>query len=368
MAPVLAVGRAGYFYPRSPCGERLCSLCSKIKKNIISIHALLAESDVAPVLAVGRAGYFYPRSPCGERRKSNKLAGLELVFLSTLSLRRATSQQPAGTTRTAYFYPRSPCGERPVFPCFTIIDVKISIHALLAESDSQLKPPIKSHGKFLSTLSLRRATRQFPCQSPEKSGFLSTLSLRRATLNLPSSPIDKNISIHALLAESDNKNLFPKRSNIIFLSTLSLRRATLAGPSGPAFLYNFYPRSPCGERPEGPAKLPKQIRISIHALLAESDTALLIQPIRRPDFYPRSPCGERPPRSRDHSMGRDISIHALLAESDNKKNDHLPPTRNFYPRSPCGERPPSVFLHCTTYLFLSTLSLRRATPARQKPT
>ena len=33
--------------------------------------------------------------------------------------------------------------------------------------------------------------------------FLSTLSLRRATLNLPSKPIDKNISIHALLAESD---------------------------------------------------------------------------------------------------------------------------------------------------------------------
>ena len=37
------------------------------KSSIISIHALLAESDVAPVLAVGRAGYFYPRSPCGER-------------------------------------------------------------------------------------------------------------------------------------------------------------------------------------------------------------------------------------------------------------------------------------------------------------
>ena len=59
----------------------------------ISIHALLAESDsrpsdlksrlcvflstlslrratVAPVLAVGRAGYFYPRSPCGERLAS----------------------------------------------------------------------------------------------------------------------------------------------------------------------------------------------------------------------------------------------------------------------------------------------------------
>ena len=57
------------FYPRSPCGERQESTFGEVLTNEISIHALLAESDlVAPVLAVGRAGYFYPRSPCGERR------------------------------------------------------------------------------------------------------------------------------------------------------------------------------------------------------------------------------------------------------------------------------------------------------------
>ena len=56
--------------------------------------------------------------------------------------------------------------------------------------------------------------------------FLSTLSLRRATLEQSASYHEYlAISIHALLAESD-----------------------LAGPSGPAFLFNFYPRSPCGER------------------------------------------------------------------------------------------------------------------------
>ena len=49
-----AVGSA-YFYPRSPCGERLsmAALCQVV--SAISIHALLAESDVAPVLAIGRA-------------------------------------------------------------------------------------------------------------------------------------------------------------------------------------------------------------------------------------------------------------------------------------------------------------------------
>ena len=33
----------------------------------ISIHALLAESDQAVPAATPRAGHFYPRSPCGER-------------------------------------------------------------------------------------------------------------------------------------------------------------------------------------------------------------------------------------------------------------------------------------------------------------
>ena len=103
---------SGYFYPRSPCGERLPMCIIKPMPLIISIHALLAESDpekseslttylaFLSTLSLRRATRtairitkqhfnFYPRSPCGERR-----------------------QQPRGTTRTTYFYPRSPCGER----------------------------------------------------------------------------------------------------------------------------------------------------------------------------------------------------------------------------------------------------------------
>ena len=57
---------------------------------------------------------------------------------------------------------------------------EISIHALLAESDS-----------FPGAL---RAA---------KHKFLSTLSLRRATYNLVAGSQAKSISIHALLAESD---------------------------------------------------------------------------------------------------------------------------------------------------------------------
>ena len=102
----------GYFYPRSPCGERRCRQ-----------RAGKYRAD------------FYPRSPCGERLGQSLTFGtssiflstlslrrativdtgvhVEIPFLSTLSLRRATQYCRVLCTCNAYFYPRSPCGERP---------------------------------------------------------------------------------------------------------------------------------------------------------------------------------------------------------------------------------------------------------------
>ena len=79
-------------------------------------------------------------------------------FLSTLSLRRATTSWLARLASRVNFYPRSPCGERLVILRKTNTPLTISIHALLAESD------------------------------------LSMAALRQAL---------SSISIHALLAESD---------------------------------------------------------------------------------------------------------------------------------------------------------------------
>ena len=57
--------------------------------------------------------------------------------------------------------------------------------------------------------------------------FLSTLSLRRATSASDSlSDTSEVISIHALLAESDRLCEYCERTGVAFLSTLSLRRAT----------------------------------------------------------------------------------------------------------------------------------------------
>ena len=149
------------------------------------------------------------------------------------------------------------------------------------------------HNAFLSTLSLRRATREPTALRTPHHRFLSTLSLRRATQqHLPDST-HRQISIHALLAESDHARPIANTGATKFLSTLSLRRATCIIDIINDIVNNFYPRSPCGERPvmdnivfvprkflstlslrratAPPYNLMIHHKISIHALLAESD-------------------------------------------------------------------------------------------------
>ena len=167
----------------------------------ISIHALLAESDLRVTSNTRSQPDFYPRSPCGERHL-----------------------HPGYRALIHHFYPRSPCGERPPQPpqgkssikflstlslrratywsCVLVVGRSISIHALLAESDLLNAVQIVIIVVFLSTLSLRRAT---PATSRNNKNniFLSTLSLRRATARRAARQQPAGISIHALLAESD---------------------------------------------------------------------------------------------------------------------------------------------------------------------
>ena len=64
-----------------------------------------------------------------------------------------------------------------------------------------------------------------------------------------------------------------------------------------------------------------------------------------------------------------ISNHALLAESDYSMGRNEKSFRGyFYPRSPCGERLRGWTLNINGPIFLSTLSLRRATPTQQRKT
>ena len=192
-----------------------------------------------------------------------------MKFLSTLSLRRATTRCNGILPGSIHFYPRSPCGER--------LDARLA--------------------------NLAQAV------------FLSTLSLRRATRGLHLFHLFQLISIHALLAESDLPTALgmPK----IWISI----HALLAESDATARIWlarrrYFYPRSPCGERHCTSIGRPKRLY-----------------------FYPRSPCGERLNSSYAALDGASISIHALLAESDRLGQNSFPVSRHyFYPRSPCGER------------------------------
>ena len=65
----------------------------------------------------------------------NEIPYQRQIFLSTLSLRRATAGKHAQQPTQQDFYPRSPCGERLDYYAVRYILTFISIHALLAESD-----------------------------------------------------------------------------------------------------------------------------------------------------------------------------------------------------------------------------------------
>ena len=163
-------------------------------------------------------------------------------------MRRATNWSGVPLVGRSHFYPRSPCGERLFHFNHTILIQCISIHALLAESDATAAPGITA------------------CHI---------------------------ISIHALLAESDQSRVVSRQTVQRFLSTLSLRRATYAPLWYNYSIAHFYPRSPCGERHGDLRRADMIQRISIHALLAESDNADCNYRSGHRYFYPRSPCGER---------------------------------------------------------------------------
>ena len=146
------------------------------------------------------------------------------------------------------------------------------------------------------------------------------------------------ISLHALLAESDFGPISAGFIGGLFLSTLSLRRATRVLEVTRNVYTDFYPRSPCGERPLAPKQNPTQKRISIHALLAESDETLVILPKQLNNFYPRSPCGERLVHAL--KLANLVLFLSTLSLRRATAPNHNPysRSRNFYPRSPCGER------------------------------
>ena len=152
-------------------------------------------------------------------------------------------------TLQSNFYPRSPCGERrPILWLSATISIFLSTFPLRGTSlPNPLFPRSPPYFYPRSPCGERPQTRPRPCTARQISihvplaGNVTRLQYCRQVVS--------NISIHVPLAG----NVHPRRRR--------QRRQPY-----------FYPRSPCGERHEGPTG-------------PTGPTG---------DFYPRSPCGERP--------------------------------------------------------------------------
>ena len=199
-----------------------------------------------------KSGDFNPRSPCGERRVladfiikpavfqstlSLRRATLEMVmerlealFQSTLSLRRATDVPERRRQDVQDFNPRSPCGERPLSP-----DPRVAG---------------RKHFNPRSPCGERHVDEQPQAANGDFN---------------PRSPCGERLS-----------PVTSRGGHMIFQSTLSLRRATAPGNRKPCAMVDFNPRSPCGERRRQRRTIQCRFRISIHALLAESDPSFLL--------------------------------------------------------------------------------------------
>ena len=138
--------------------------------NVISIHALLAESDFANFEGFSWWVISIHALLAESDLMMLSMVAILILFLSTLSLRRATTparmssrlllisihallaESDRRPLRNGHhppnFYPRSPCGERRGNR-FAVVDIlPISIHALLAESDRSMQSAAFRHADF----------------------------------------------------------------------------------------------------------------------------------------------------------------------------------------------------------------------------
>ena len=301
------------FNPRTPCGVRP------------SGRRYLPASPAS----------FNPRTPCGVRRRTSSVWWTCRRFQSTHSLRSATKPIApmlvelavsihallaecdfcaiVGPLKTRVSI-HALLAECDIIGEIELYSQKVSIHALLAECD-----PLKAirgydvqgfnprtpcgvrrfgalsiffNALFQSTHSLRSATFGKP-DWVHRPRFQSTHSLRSATLSNLQIFRGGTVSIHALLAECDNKlpTILPRVA--LFQSTHSLRSATERTVNVASGLHGFNPRTPCGVRPSSHTS-------SEHASRFQSTHSL-----RSATVAPQAIAAEH-----------GVSIHALLAECD----------------------------------------------------
>ena len=203
------------------------------------------ECDRRPPYLSAPAPGFNPRTPCGVRPGALPITDARSRFQSTHSLRSATS--------TGSWYPLNKefqsthsLRSATISVAGCVPDIRVSIHALLAECDhlfagagggilgfNPRTPCGVRPGNMPTTSRAMCFNPRTPCGVRPVSGsdqwsamkFQSTHSLRSATRGICLLPAGQCVSIHALLAECDNQNM-----------------------RDPQQASSFNPRTPCGVR------------------------------------------------------------------------------------------------------------------------
>ena len=191
----------GHFYPRSPCGERLpWHRPAWISSTFLSTLSLRRATNLPDLGGTG-AEFL---STLSLRRATVRVMRDRRAkkFLSTLSLRRATMPGTPNSSACCNFYPRSPCGERRNDEAAAAVGGYFYPRSPCGERRANRR--ISDGENVISIHALLAESDQHPAgPAPLHRQFLSTLSLRRATASTRTRPPRRDISIHALLAESD---------------------------------------------------------------------------------------------------------------------------------------------------------------------
>ena len=194
--------------------------------------------------------HFYPRTPCGVRLGEGWGDEFGRIFLSTYPVRGTTVTGATLEMFCINFYPRTPCGVR----------------RKAREAREEAK-------EFLSTYPVRGTTRACRNTPRPTTAFLSTYPVRGTTTwPFPFFVVWR-----------------------VFLSTYPVRGTTNEAATVSTVATNFYPRTPCGVRPQ-PSSCSRWPGY----------------------FYPRTPCGVRPLEARLNELAAVISIHVPRAGYDQK--------------------------------------------------
>ena len=108
------LGRTFYFYPRSPCGERLPRARGNHAPTArISTHALHAESDAGVDVRAEIESWISTHALHAESDTEFTYSEIAATAISTHALHaESDNTRKKMQIATTYFYPRSPCGER----------------------------------------------------------------------------------------------------------------------------------------------------------------------------------------------------------------------------------------------------------------